>query len=347
MVEGTGLKPPSLMSSLFQTVFALPLRALTWLGSQGTRAVAAVVFIAMAVPPLGALLRPYITEAIFALLCISFMRVDLAALRHHLRRPALVATATAWTTVGVPLIVGLMAHATGLTSRSPDLFLALMLQGMASPMMAAPALAALMGLDATLILVTLVASTALVPFTASLFAGIFLGDMLSISPPALGLKLSGILAVSLLAATLIRWTFGAEAIQRQKKPIDGFNIIILLIFAAAIMGDVVSDFVTQPLFTIGLAALSFAIYFTLLAVTTLLFRRIGYERALALGLMVSQRNLGLMLAATAGALPPTTWLYFAMTQFPIHLAPYMLMPIARRLTARAETSAAAVAGETS
>jgi BASS family bile acid:Na+ symporter len=167
--------------------------------------------------------------------------------------------------------------------------------------------------------------------------------MLSVTPATLGLKLLGILAASLLAATAIRWVFGAEAIQRHKRPIDGFNIIILLIFAAAIMGDVVSDLVAQPLFTLGLAALSFAIYFTLLAVTTLLFRRIGYERALALGLMVSQRNLGLMLAATAGALPPTTWLYFAMTQFPIHLAPYMLMPIARRLTARAGTSSEAAA----
>jgi BASS family bile acid:Na+ symporter len=79
-------------------------------------------------------------------------------------------------------------------------------------------------------------------------------------------------------------------------------------------------------------------------VTTLLFRRAGYERAFAVGLMVSQRNLGLMLAATAGALPATTWLYFALTQFPIHLAPYLLTPIARRLTARADTSAAADAG---
>ena len=111
------------------------------------------------------------------------------------------------------------------------------------------------------------------------------------------------------------------------------------------MGDVASDFVAQPLFTIGLAALSFAVYFTLLAVTTLLFRRIGYERALALGLMVSQRNLGLMLAATAGALPPTTWLYFAMTQFPIHLAPYMLTPIARRLIARTDGAGEAAAGK--
>jgi hypothetical protein len=328
------------MPSVFQNLFALPLRGLTWLGGQGTRAVAAVVFIALAVPPLGALLRPYVTEAIFVLLCISFMRVDIAALYSHLRRPALVATATAWTVIGVPVIVGLIVHVTGLTARSPGLALALMLQSMASPMMASPALAALMGLDATLVLVTLVTATALVPFTASLFASLFLGDMLSVTPATLGLKLLGILAASLLAATVIRWVFGAAAIQRHRRPIDGFNIVILLIFAAAIMGDVTSDLVAQPVFTIGLALLSFTIYFTLLAITTLLFRRIGYERALALGLMVSQRNLGLMLAATAGALPPTTWLYFAMTQFPIHLAPYMLTPIARRLTARATLATA-------
>lgn len=334
------------MRTVLHTIFAGPPRALTWLGGQGTRAVASIAFIAVAVPPLGAVLRPYVTEAIFLLLCISFMRVDLAALYGHLRRPALVAAATAWTTIGVPLIVGLAAHATGLTSRSPGLALALMLQGMASPMMAAPALAALMGLDATVVLVTLVTSTALVPFTASLFASLFLAGMLSISPLTLGLKLLGILAASLLAATIVRRLFGTAAIQRHKRPIDGLNIVILLVFASAVMGDVATDFLADPPFTIGIAALAFAVYFTLLAVTTLIFRRSGYERAFAIGLMVSQRNLGLMLAATAGALPATTWLYFALTQFPIHLAPYLLTPIARRLTARVRPSPAAAAGRT-
>jgi BASS family bile acid:Na+ symporter len=62
--------------------------------------------------------------------------------------------------------------------------------------------------------------------------------------------------------------------------------------------------------------------------------------------MVSQRNLGLMLAATAGALPPATWLYFAMTQFPIHLAPYLLTPIARRLAKDTKTTGDAAAGST-
>jgi BASS family bile acid:Na+ symporter len=326
-----------------QSTFAIPVRALAWLGDQGTRAVAALVVFGIAIPPLGALLRPYVTEAIFLLLCISFMRVDLAALRYHLRRPGLILAATAWTTIGVPLMFGLAAHLSGFDTRAPDLFLALMLQAVASPMMASPAIAALMGLDATLVLVTLVTSTALVPFTASLFAGIFLAGTLGISPIELGLKLLAILAGSLLVATVIRWIFGADAIRRHRRPIDGFNIIILLVFVAAVMGNVISDFLADPVLSIAVALLSFAIFFALLIVTTLLFRRIGYEQALALGMMVSQRNLGLMLAATAGALPAMTWLYFALTQFPYYIAPQLLAPIAKRLTARSQKAAALTA----
>ena len=58
-----------------------------------------------------------------------------------------VLAATAWTILGVPLISGAAFLATGVDARSPDLFLALMLQAVASQMMAAPALTAVMGLD--------------------------------------------------------------------------------------------------------------------------------------------------------------------------------------------------------
>ena len=152
------------------------MKALAWLGRQGTRAVAALVFIGLAVPPLGDLLKPFVTEAIFVLLCISFMRVELAVLRDQLRQPGIVLAATVWTTLAVPLIVGVICLATGIDAHSPDLFLALMLQAVASPMMAAPALAALMGLNSTLVLITLVTSTALVPLTAPLFAYAFFGS---------------------------------------------------------------------------------------------------------------------------------------------------------------------------
>jgi hypothetical protein len=322
------------MAIIVQRAIAMPVRALAWLGGQGTRAIAALVFIGIAVPPVGELLRPFVTEAVFLLLCISFMRVEIGALRDHLRRPAIVLTATAWTTLGVPLIIGVSGLATGLDARSPDLYLALMLQAVASPMMASPALAAVMGLDSTLVLVTLVTSTALVPFSAPLFAYVFFGAALTLSPLGLGLKLVAILAGSLLVAAAVRWCVGASAIKRHQDAISGINIVILFVFVAAVMGSVAGDFLADPIRTVELALLAFAVFFALLGLTMLIFRRIGHDRALALGLMVSQRNMGLMLAATDGVLPGTTWLYFALCQFPIYLSPQLLKPIVSRLSAQ-------------
>jgi hypothetical protein len=322
------------MPVILQNSIAIPVKALAWLGRQGTRAIATLVLIGLAVPPLGELLKPFVTEAIFVLLCISFMRVDIAALREYLRQPGIVLAATGWTMLAVPLIVGISCLAMGLDKRSPELFLALMLQAVASPMMATPALATLMGLDSTLVLITLVTSTALVPLTAPLFAYAFFGSTLTLSPLTLGLKLFAILGGSLLVAAATRWIVGGVAIKQHKEVIDGLNILVLLVFVAAVMGAVVGSFLADPVKLIQLALFAFAIFFTLLGVTTLIFRRIGQERALAIGLMVSQRNMGLMLAATDGALPGLTWLYFALCQFPIYLSPQLLKPIARKLSLR-------------
>lgn len=312
--------------------FAIPVRALASLGRQGTRAIAALVLIGIALPPLGELLKPYVAEAIFLLLCISFMRVDTAALRAHLRRPDIVLAASLWNMLAVPALIGIACLAAGLDRSSPGLFLALMLQAVASPMMAAPALAAVIGLDSTLALITLVTGTALVPLTAPLFVWLFFGGALSLSPLALGLKLALMLAGSLGVALVIRRIFGIAAIHRHKDPIDGINIVILLVFVSAVMGSVAGSFWADPLQVAGIALLSFAVFFALVATTMLVFRRLGNERALALGLLVSQRNMGLMVAAT-GALPDLTWLYFALSQFPIYLSPQLLKPIVGRMGA--------------
>ena len=319
------------MLAILRNIAARTARALEWLGSQGTRAIAALVFIGIALPPLGELLKPYVTEAIFALLCLSFLRVDLIALRDYLRRPGLVLAATAWTMVGVPLLAGEIGVVSPLWMRSPDLYLALMLQAVASPMMASPALAAVMGLDSTLVLVTLVISTALVPLTAPLFAYAFLGSALSLSPFKLGLKLLAILAGSMVVAGAIRWRTGAAAVQRHARIIDGLTVVFLLVFVSAVMGNVAGSLLADPIWALELTLLAFAVFFALVGVTVLIFRKAGYRRAMALGLMVSQRNMGLMLAATDGVLPGTAWLYFAFSQFPIYLSPQLLKPIAGRL----------------
>ena len=82
------------------------LSPLRWLGRQGTRAVAVVILLAIAVPPLGKILRPYVAGAVFFLLVIAFLRVDPVALLGHLRRPGLALAATIWTSVAIPLLLG-------------------------------------------------------------------------------------------------------------------------------------------------------------------------------------------------------------------------------------------------
>jgi len=101
------------------------------------------------------------------------------------------------------------------------------------------------------------------------------------------------------------------------------------------MDGVGARFLASPMQTIVLTALAFLVFFAILLLTALLFLCGGRERAVALGFMASQRNLGLMLAGTGGALPDLAWLYFALSQFPIYLSPHLLQPVTRRLLGRA------------
>lgn len=303
--------------------------ALSWLGRQGTRAVAALVVIGIALPPLGNLLRPFLTEAVFLLLCIAFARVSTEELKAFLRRPALPLAAAAWTSVGLAALFAGICFVFGVKEQSADLFLALILQGVASPTMAAPALTALLGLDATLVLVTLVISSALTPLTAPLFAHLFLGQTIAIEPLALSLKLMAILGGSALVGLSVRHLLGPTAIKAHKERIDGLNILVLFVFVAAIMSNVASLFLATPWLILGLTALAFGVAGGVFGLTVLVFWFTGRQRALALGFMASQRNVGLMLAATGGALPDLTWLYFALSQLPIYLSPQLIRPLVR------------------
>ncbi len=307
-----------------------PAAALAWLGRQGTRALAAMVFIGIALPPLGALLRPYVAESVFALLVLAFLLVEPRMLRAHFARPGLVLAVAGWTMLALPAILGLAYWTIGLAEASPALFLALMLQASASPLMSSPAIAALLGLDAALVLAGLVASTALVSLTAPVFMRLFADGTVSIAPLALGLRLFAMLAGAAILAALIRRLAGSQRIAAHKDVIDGLNVIVLFVFIAALMGDVGAQFLADPLPVIGLILLAFALTGLLFALTYPVFAAAGRGRAFAIALMASQRNMGLMLAAVAGTVPDLTWLYFALAQFPIYLLPQMLKPLTGR-----------------
>src|SRR5918993_756924 len=64
------------------------LAGLAWIGRYGTQGFAASIFLGLALPQFAAAARPLLAVSIFVFVMITFARVDVAALRGLLRRPA-------------------------------------------------------------------------------------------------------------------------------------------------------------------------------------------------------------------------------------------------------------------
>ena len=186
----TPFPPPDCLPEFSMSPLAALAAALAWLGRQGTRAVAASLFIGVMLPPLAALLKPIFAYALFALLCLAFLRVDPAEVRAHFSRPALVAAAARLDDARhAAADRAVRSSCSACPTSLPGLYVAMILQAAAPPVISAPTLAALMGLDAALSLATLVVCTAVTPLTAPVFAALFVGGGMALSPVALGAKL--------------------------------------------------------------------------------------------------------------------------------------------------------------
>ena len=309
-----------------------PAAGLAWLGRCGTTAVAVSILLGIVLPPLGALVRPFFPETVFLLLCLAFLRVDPGALRAQFAKPWLLIAAAVWIMLIVPVLVGLCLNALDLFDRSPGLLLALMLNVVAPPIFASPALAVLMGLNAAVTLALLLACVAATPFLAPALVAVFVGPAVTFSPVELGLRLVLMLAGAACAGIAIRAIAGKPWVERQTERIDGLNVVVLFLFAVALMGDVAANTIAHPLFVLGLLGLSTAVTFGLSGLTLLIFARTGLHTALPLAHSAGSRNTGLMLAAAAGAVPELVWLYVALLQIPIYALPLIIKPLLRRLS---------------
>lgn len=311
----------------------LPAAILALAGRHGTLLAAASIFIGLFVAPLSAAFKPYLGEAIILMLTLAFLRVNPEDLWAHWTRPGLIAAATVWVMLVVPLGLGAAFVLIGLDRLAPGLYFMLVLQMSAPGLMSSPALAALLGLDVALTLASLIVSTAITPLTASLFTHVYLGTALA-SPVGFGFRLLAIIAGCALGAAIVRRIAGDAFIESQSERIDGLSVIAMSTFAIAAMDGVVDHFRADPLLVVGLIALAFALALIMIALTALVFLRAGPARAFAIGLIAGNRNIGLMLAATGFLVPDVAWLYFALAQFPIYLLPHLLRPLARRVSAK-------------
>ncbi len=310
-------------------LLSFPSRLLAATGRQGTRAVAASIFLGLAVPPLAAAAKPLLMPCVFTLLVMSFMRTDLARLRKA-RELRVILPALAWIMGVLPMVFGFMVNRI-LPPSDSGVMLAMVLQAAGPPLMSTPAVAILIGVDATLSLAVMLLSLIIVPFTAPVMVSAFTDGALALDGLALAGRLAFILIATAGAGLLLRAMMGPRRLAVYNDHFNGVNVLVLLVLAVAFMDGVTLRFLEAPALVAGIAALACLVSVCGLLSTVFVFRWAGAGQDVMLGYAAGNRNLGIMIAAAGGIMPESTWLYVALAQFPIYLMPALLRPLMARL----------------
>jgi BASS family bile acid:Na+ symporter len=284
-----------------------------------TSAMAVAVTIGLAWPAAAAACAPLIQPAVLLLLTGALLRLDLAALRLSLARPTSSLVGLAWVLVAGPVLAMAAQKAGWLTGGVGE---GLLLNALTPPLMAAPALALILGLDFTLAVVVTVVSSLLFPLGLATVVGLgglsaFPGGVFTIVPRVLLM-----VGLPITLATIGRWRLGVKGLVRHRPIIDAAMVGLLLLLAVALMDG--ANIVIRRAPNRALPLLAAACLFNLLgqAVSALIFRCWwDSRRALTMGLLSGNRNMGLMLGILTGLAGPDFAAYVAFAQIPIYTLP--------------------------
>ncbi|GGK19550.1 sodium:proton symporter [Salinarimonas ramus] len=303
---------------------------LALIGRYGTQGFALSIFIGLALPQFAAAARPLLGATIFAFLAITFARVDLAALRALVRRPAPIGLAGLWLLAAPPAIVVAIFAVVGREALGPGLALGLALYAAAPPIMSSPAVAMMLNLPPTLLVAVVLVTTMLAPLVAPPLVEAVAGAAVPLDAGALVTRLALLIGGALALAIVLRLTLGMERIRRNKARFDGLGVVFYAIFAIAAMDGVLAAMVERPALVATILAIVFGLSAAGFASAMLILRPLPPAERFVMGYATGQRNIGLLVAALGAATPETTFLFFALAQFPIYLMPQIVKPMARR-----------------
>src|SRR5215212_2518376 len=307
------------------------LKILALIGRYGTQGFAASIFFGLALPQFAAAARPLLAVSIFVFVTITFARVDAAELKELLRRPAPLVLASGWLLLAPTAAVTLALALIGRENLDPGLVLGLAVLGAAPPIMSAPAVSMLLGLKPTLIMAAVLLTTSLSPLVSPVLAQLIAGVAVPLDLGVLIRRLVMLIGGAVVAAGALRFVLGEARIRARKAEFDGLGVIMYFLFAVAAMDGVLAAALSDPGRVARFLAVAFAISITGFLAATLLLVPLRPADRFVLGYGTGQRNMGLIIAALGTATPDTTFLFFALAQFPIYLMPQIVKPLARRL----------------
>jgi BASS family bile acid:Na+ symporter len=302
-------------------------RLLDFLGVYARWALPAGVFAGIALPDLAALLRPALAPVVISTLTLALVRLDWGRMGAALRRPGLPLLFAAWQLALSPALVWAASALFGLPA---SLHLLLVLQAAAPPIGSAPVFALILGLDGALAAVITVLSTLLLPLTLTPLVALLADTGLRVDLAAFALRVTLVVIAPFVVAAVLRAVVGRERLRRNDALVGGLNVLLLVVFAIAVMDGVTARLLAEPAYIVGLLGVSCLAALLLHAAGYAAFRWTGARTALNAAVLCGNRNMGLMLAITAGTAGEAFSLYVGLAQIPMYFAPLLLTPFVRR-----------------
>lgn len=309
----------------------LPRILLQRLGQHAAPAYAISIFLGLALPQLAAAMRPAIPITIFIFIMLAFARMNLPGIRAVAAAPKRLG-AVLLVSCLVPPIVGYLAlHLPWFRDLDPGIQLAIAMMASAPPLMAAPVYALLLGFENSLALAALVLGMVVVPLTAPTFTSLLAGADVPISPLALAERLFYFVGSGMLGGLILRRIAGLARLQAAKLELDGIGVLMFFLFAIAAMDGVLTATIATPGLMLLMLVLSTGFSTLNFAIAYLLFRPFDFNDRFSASICIGLRNMGLLVAPIITILPKNTFLYFALAQIPIYIAPMVLKALKARL----------------
>jgi bile acid:Na+ symporter, BASS family len=306
------------------------LSLLSWIGRHGAQGFAISILVGLAVPQLSATARPLLAVTIFVFVMLTFARAEEDRVRKLLASPRPLVIASLWLVLAPATVITLILMAIGRTNLDPGLVLGLAVMGAAPPIMSAPAVAMLLGLEPTLLLSAVLVTTVAAPLVSPVIVDIIAGEAVPLDINVLIKRLLVLIGGAIIAAALLRRILGMETIRRRKEALDGIGVLMYFIFAVAAMDGVMAAALTRPWLVAQFLGFAFLMAGLGFASAAIVLRSFPAPERFIMGYVTLQRNMGLLIAALGAAAPPTTFLFFALAQFPIYLMPMIVKPLAGR-----------------
>ena len=174
----------------------------------------------------------------------------------------------------------------------------------------------------TTVLAMLLLPLSLTPLVAALAASGVVDIQIDLG--AFFIRVTLLIAVPFALAWLLRLGMGAARLRHYDERLGGLNVVLMVVFAVAVMDGVTARLLSEPT-AVGQLLLAACVAALLLhAGGFFIFRRYGRDTALGAAICSGNRNMGLMLAVTAGSAGPAFSIYVGLAQIPMYFAPLLL-----------------------